>query len=51
MTKPLTLLAVDDDELVLFSTAGILEAAGHRVLTARSAGKRWICYRSTRSTS
>lgn len=38
-TKPLTLLAVDDDELVLFSTAGILEAAGHRVLTARSAGE------------
>jgi PAS domain S-box-containing protein len=37
--KALTLLAVDDDELVLFSTAGILEAAGHRVLTARSAGE------------
>ncbi|KZX51874.1 PAS domain-containing protein [Stutzerimonas frequens] len=37
--KPLTLLAVDDDELVLFSTAGILEAAGHRVLSARSAGE------------
>ena len=36
---PLTLLAVDDDELVLFSTAGILEAAGHQVLTARSAGE------------
>ena len=30
---------VDDDELVLFSTAGILEAAGHRVLSARSAGE------------
>ncbi len=38
-SKPLTLLAVDDDELVLFSTAGILEAAGHRVLSARSAGE------------
>ncbi|HCG37632.1 PAS domain S-box-containing protein [Stutzerimonas kunmingensis] len=38
-TKPLTLLAVDDDELVLFSTVGILEAAGHRVLSARSAGE------------
>jgi len=37
--KSLTLLAVDDDELVLFSTAGILEAAGHRVLSARSAGE------------
>ncbi|MCQ4295184.1 PAS domain-containing protein [Pseudomonas stutzeri] len=37
--NPLTLLAVDDDELVLFGTAGMLEAAGHRVLTARSGGE------------
>ncbi|WP_312169484.1 PAS domain-containing protein [Stutzerimonas kunmingensis] len=35
--RPLSVLAVDDDELVLFGTAGMLEAAGHHVLTARSA--------------
>ncbi len=39
VANALTLLAVDDDELVLFGTAGMLEAAGHRVLTARSAGE------------
>lgn len=39
IADPLTLLAVDDDELVLFGTAGMLEAAGHRVLTARSGGE------------
>ncbi|MBU2010700.1 MAG: response regulator, partial [Gammaproteobacteria bacterium] len=38
-TRPLSVLAVDDDELVLFGTAGMLEAAGHRVLTARSAAQ------------
>jgi len=37
--KPLTVLAVDDDELVLFGTAGMLEAAGHHVITARSASE------------
>jgi len=38
-TRPLSVLAVDDDELVLFGTAGMLEAAGHHVLTARSAAQ------------
>jgi CheY-like chemotaxis protein len=37
--RPLTLLAVDDDELVLFGTACMLEAAGHQVMTARSAAE------------
>ncbi|WP_425316150.1 PAS domain-containing protein [Stutzerimonas chloritidismutans] len=37
--RPLSVLAVDDDDLVLFGTAGMLEAAGHHVLTARSAAQ------------
>jgi CheY-like chemotaxis protein len=35
---PLTILAVDDDELVLLNTADMLSEHGHRVLSARSAG-------------
>ena len=35
--RPLTILAVDDDELVLTNTAAMLEDLGHRVLVAASA--------------
>ena len=34
--RPLVVLAVDDDALVLTNTAALLEDLGHRVLTARS---------------
>jgi CheY-like chemotaxis protein len=34
--RPLTVLAVDDDELVLMSTVALLEDLGHTVLEARS---------------
>jgi len=37
--KALTILAVDDDELVLTNTAAMLEDLGHRVLTAASAAQ------------
>ncbi|MBS0334099.1 MAG: PAS domain S-box protein, partial [Proteobacteria bacterium] len=37
--RPLTILAVDDDELVLTNTAAMLEDLGHRVLTAASAAE------------
>lgn len=37
--RPLTILAVDDDELVLTNTAAMLEDLGHRVLTASSAAE------------
>jgi len=35
-SRPLVVLAVDDDALVLTNTAAMLEDAGHRVLQARS---------------
>ena len=34
--RPLTVLAVDDDSLVLTNTAALLEDLGHRVLSAKS---------------
>lgn len=34
--KPLTILAVDDDALVLMSTSAMLEELGHKVLQAMS---------------
>src|SRR5262249_44633820 len=37
--SPLTILAVDDDALVLMSTAFMLEGLGHRVLSANSASQ------------
>lgn len=36
VTRPLVVLAVDDDELVLTSTTGMLEELGHNVIDARS---------------
>jgi CheY-like chemotaxis protein len=35
-TRPLVILAVDDDELVLTNTAAMLEDLGHAVIHARS---------------
>jgi PAS domain S-box-containing protein len=37
--KPLTILAVDDDNLVLVNTAAMLEDLGHKVLSANSAAQ------------
>ncbi|HEY3947787.1 PAS domain S-box protein [Phenylobacterium sp.] len=39
VSRALTVLAVDDDELVLTNTAAMLEDLGHRVLTASSAAQ------------
>ena len=38
-TRPLTVLAVDDDELVLTNIAAMLEDLGHRVIVAPSAAE------------
>jgi CheY-like chemotaxis protein len=35
-TRPLVILSVDDDALILMSTAAIVEELGHRVLSANS---------------
>ena len=38
-TRRLTILAVDDDDLVLMNTAAMLEDLGHEVIQARSGGE------------
>jgi CheY-like chemotaxis protein len=39
--RALTVLVVDDDALVLQSTAAMLADLGHRVLEAGSGARRW----------
>jgi CheY-like chemotaxis protein len=44
--RPLKILAVDDDSLVLMNTAALLEDLGHEVIEASSGDEALICFRS-----
>jgi CheY-like chemotaxis protein len=44
---PLTILAVDDDAIILMNTAALLEDMGHRVLEATSGDEALTIFRAT----